>query len=255
MAKQLPSSFLTQSSLEDHPIFDWLQNNSRQLIMGLVCLGLALGLIYRYAAHKNVQSEKDYFQAANTATQLNQPNKASSATAELQTILIKHPELNAKYDGILAQSLLIDNHPELARQFATRNFERVSSRISPFYLGFAKNSLLIADHQLQEALKNSLAIKEDMLKLGKESAHQFEAGLYLFNLIRIAMLQHLLNEKDAELKSWDELLQISNGSYPVKISTTTLEKVMSHFNNENVSLNDFIQHLRLNESRLKNSIS
>ncbi|KAF3361945.1 Uncharacterized protein PHSC3_001503 [Chlamydiales bacterium STE3] len=242
MAKQLPPSFLTQSSLEDHPIFEWLEKNSRKILFIILGLILALGLIYRYAANKNTQAERDYFQASNAITSINTSGKEESSIRELQSILKRHPELNAKYDGILAQNLLIANRVDLAHDYASQNFQRIDKEISPLYLSYAKNSLLVSQEDQKQALSNALALKEEMLKIVQEEGkREFGSSLYLMNLIRIAMLQHQLKEKDAEEKSWEELLQISNLAHPLKFAPAEVEKVLSHLDDQGVSLMDFIQ--------------
>lgn len=243
MAKQLPPSFLTESSLEDHPIFSWLEKNSRNILLTVIGIALLLGLWYRYASNKHVEAEHDYFQAANAIELMKNPSKASIALAELQTILARRPELNAKYDGILAQNLLIANNPALAGVYASKNFERIHQEASPLFLSFAKNSLTIGENKTQEGLANALALKEEMEKIAKESGqHQFGAQLYIFNLIRIAMLQHALNEQTNEAKSWEELLQISSSEHPMKFNPAEVEKAMSHFNDQGVTLIDFVKN-------------
>lgn len=243
MAKQLPPSFLTESSLEDHPIFSWLEKNSRNILLTVIGIALLLGLWYRYASNKHVEAEHDYFQAANAIELMKNPSKAPAALAELQTILARRPELNAKYDGILAQNLLIANHPELASAYASKNFDRIQQEASPLFLSFAKNSLIIGENKTQEGLANALALKDEMEKVGKESGqHQFGVQLYVFNLIRIAMLQHALNERLNEAKSWEELLQISRLEHPMKFNPADVEKAMSHFTNQGVGLVDFVKN-------------
>lgn len=243
MAKQLPPSFLTQSSLEDHPIFAWLEKNSRNILLTVIGIALLLGLVYRYASSKNTQAEQDYFQAANAVELLKDSGKAPGALTDLQSILARRPELNAKYDGIIAQNLLLANNVEFAKVYASKNFARIQEEVSPLFLAYAKNSLIIEENKPQEALTQALALKEEMNKLGHENSEpQFGPELYMFNLIRIAMLQHSLNKKQAESKSWEELLQISRLEHPLKFNSADVEKTISHFNDQGVSLVDFIQN-------------
>lgn len=242
MAKQqLPPSFLTQSSLEDHPIFAWLEKNSRTVLLAVIGLALLLGLWYRSAANKHSAAEQDYFHAANAIEALKNPSKSASALAEIQEILARRPELHAKYDGIIAQALLLDNNLNLAHTYATSNFDRISKEASPLYLAYAKNSLTIGEGKTQDALLNAQNLKSEMDQIGKEvGQQQFGADLYIFNLIRIAMLQHTLNDKAAEARSWEELMLISREEHALKFGSPEVQKVLSHFSDKGISLMDFI---------------
>lgn len=242
MAKEFPTSLLSQSSFEDHPIFEWLAKNSRNLLYTVLGFVLLLGITYRYMSKQHYQAEQDYFLAANAIEAMQDPQKAHSALTEIQAVLKRRPELQAKYDGILAQNLILEKNLSEASVYAERNFERVSKEINPLFLEFASNSLLLESGKKEEALANATALKEKMLQMGKEDTKdQFGNQLYLFNLIRIAMLQHALQNTQAEAKSWEELLQINRLEHPLHFHAKDVEKVMSHFNDQSVSLYDFIQ--------------
>lgn len=239
MSKQIQIPLMNSSLFDDHPLMQWVEKNGRMLLIALLALISLLFFLYRQTASKHSQAEQDYFQAANAIVQMKDPAKTSEALADLQLILAKHPELNARYDGPIAEDLLVANNLNAAEPYAERTFQRVTSDMSPLYLQYAKTSLTIAAGKSEEALKEAFRLKGQLLDT---NAKLFGPDLYLFNLIRIAMLERTLNQKEEEHKTWDELLQIGKGNAPVPISSSDFERVISSFESEGVSLLEFIKH-------------
>lgn len=235
---------VNQSLLEDHPIFDWFEKNSRKiLIIGLVSLSL-LFLLYRYSSNKNSQAEQDYFQASNAAVLLKTPGKTEGALIDLQAILTRHPELHPRYDGMIAEELLVSGNLIQAKEYAQKEFDRIQLLLSSSFLNFSKNTFLIAENQKSSALKNAQELKQKMTsELATGSVKHFASLLYLFNLVRIANLQQELNMNKEAYASWEEFFQISKGKTELPISSQDFNKFVKHFEIQGVSLIDYVTHL------------
>lgn len=236
---------LSRSSFDDHPVFDWLENNGKSLFFAGIILAILLILLLRYTANQNTAAEHDYFQAANAVELLQNPSKAEGALNDLRVIIAKHPELNARYDGIIAQDLLAANEVSQAKPYAEKNFHRVASDLNPLFLKYSENSLLIAEGKLEDALKNAKLLKAEMQENFKNGAEHFEPKLYLFNLIRIGMIEKTLNLHSDEFKTWEELLQISKKETSLPITTYDFEKVIKHFEITGVTFLEFIRESSL----------
>jgi len=233
---QIPLDPMSSSFFEEYPILHWIEKNGRLIFLALLAFAALLLFLYRHSSSQHSRAEQDYFQAANAIVQMKDPSKTSDALADLQAILSKHPELNARYDGPIAEDLLVANDLQQAAPYAEKVFQRVDKDLSPFYLQYAENSLSIAGGKKEEALQEARRLKERMQAADPKI---FGPALYLFNLIRIAMLEKTLNLKAEELKSWDELLQVSKGKSPFA-TQTDFEKVVSLFEDRGVTLLEFI---------------
>lgn len=235
---------LNRSSYEDHPIFEWFQKNGSKIFYTSLLLATLLFITYRYISNQNTLAEQDFFRAANAVVSLQNPNKAESALNDLQLIMHKHPELNAKYDGIIAQDLLLANDLASANLYAQKNFQRVSTDLSSLFLSYSKNSFLIAENKWAEALTNAKKLKADLIEKIKSPSEHFEPKLYLFNLIRIGMLERSLSLHEEEQRTWEELIQIGKNGSSLPVKPADFELVMKHFEMEGVTFMDFIKEIR-----------
>lgn len=220
----------------DLPFVQFVMKNSRQIGYGVLIFLLLLVLAYRFLAYRSNQAEKDFILAKEAVQSLKNPEKEASSLATLQTILSARTDLQAKYDGIVGQTLLTQGKTEEAKPYIERTFNRVKQEASPFDQDFAKTSLLIAEGHLNEALKNAYLLKDKMLEAASPSS-----TLFAFNLIRIAFLEKAAQNPAAEQKAWSELKTMGQPSHPIKIKAHELNKVMTHFDDEGASLKDYIK--------------
>lgn len=228
MSKQSTTSSSLDSEFSDgwmdHPFIDWLTANKQILLWGLVGLFAALLISYRYLSVSNLNAESDFMQAEITFQQIQQgtdPAATASRLQELTTLMARHPELHAKYDGSLAQMLLIQGQIPEAKALAQSTFKRVRpDQLAP-YEEYAKTSLLIGEGLYAEALQHSLQLQTQL----QEQPATASVTLPIYNLVRLAFLYQQLGQKHEELATWDALMQQTEDQVQTVLTTYQLFQI------------------------------
>lgn len=163
--------------------------------LGLIVLFF---LLYRFGSYQTSNIESDFLNASNSYDQVllaRDPVKKEEALSSLVQILNRRPELNADYQGNVAQILLEENKVAQALPLANDTIKRVSDEHLADYLSYASTSLLIEQKQYQAALDAALSLKSQIKDNDLINA---------LNLVRIALLQQELGNNEGELLAWQE---------------------------------------------------
>lgn len=222
-------------SFEDNRFIQWITEHGTTAILSVLAALAILGLGYRFISGGSAKAESDFMNAENDyvifkrgvaeGTSVASPEEAFQ---KLQEILKARPELNAKYDGLLAQTLINRNNLQEAEVYAKRTLTRTDSDHLPFYTDYSETTLLICNQQYQEALIKALQLKQQMV----DSNHQgYGNTLFVFNLLRIAMLEQQAGTAEDELKAWQALKGNEKG-YAL---------LQQHFEEGGVSLANYIE--------------
>lgn len=229
--EQLP----IELAFEENRYVQWVSENGKILVWGLLAIVALIALVYRFAFGYSTSSETDFFQATQAFSTFEQEAKTPDEVAaqqdafyKLEKIIHRHPELHAKYDGLMTQVLIARNAFAQAEPFAKLAIQRTSNENEPLFSEYSQNTLLIGKQNYSEALKNSIALKNQM-KEGQESL------LFGFNLLRIASLQRTLGLKSEELAAWKEWKQFAQRD------ARSSQKIMNHFKDGSVSLINYIE--------------
>jgi hypothetical protein len=142
------------------------------------------------------------------------------------------PDLQKKYESVIAQKLLDADKIDEALTMAHRSLNRVKEE-APFHATFAKTSLLIEQGGFQEALENAVALKEQM---GSSFATEIKGGslLYFHNLLRIACLQQELKNRPGEKAAWEELEKF------LQNETGLAHTLLGSFSEKQINLSQYI---------------
>jgi hypothetical protein len=232
-------------ALEENTIVQWISENGNKILFSFLGLIVGFLFIYKIAFGDMIKAENDFFQAsqeyqlfdqkASTKEELATSNEAFQ---RLQKIMSRHSELKAKYDGLIAQTFLNRNEGQQAQPFAEQAIQRTRAENDPFFTLFSQTTLLIGMEKYEQALKQSIELKEKL-------ANQIQPLLYGFNLLRIAALQHQLSLKKEELNTWQEWKLF------VKNNDSINQNFVNHFKDGNVSINNYVE-ARENILRIKN---
>jgi len=173
----------------------WLEQWGKPVLFTLLAI-VALSLLgYRYSLSKTSHAEADYFKAENDYQVIQsltgEKENLDDAFRDLEAIIAKHPELNAKYDGLLAQAYLNEGKNEQAIPYAEQNLKRIKVNNVSNYLEFSNTTLLIAQKDYNSALNKSLKLQDQI---------KDEALLKFINLLRIAEL-YQMNGQTADAKA------------------------------------------------------
>lgn len=224
----------------DHPIFQKIREHQKPISYILLALFLGVVLLYRMLAGQTSRAEHDYISLSESSAILNNPqastDKREAALNDMIALLNRYPATQAKYDGMIAEQLLIENKSSEALPLINRTLNRVTDTASPFVIDYAKTSVLLAEGKEEEGVQAAYLLRQKMLD--EKSPHG--GVIYAFNLVRIALLEKQLNHRDLELKAWNELKDMANSSHPVKISSQNLQRVMTHLDNEGAQLSSYI---------------
>ena len=218
-----------------NPLFNW-----KKAVAYLLPILLLSGLIIAKISGKKEQAEKDFLKANYIWSSLSQSfDPQSDQLDHLKALMKKHPELHAKYDGLIAQHLLSTYSHEMATPFADKVLKRAGQ---PFFHEYTAGSLLIGKREFQEALKMAKELKEEMLN----SMSPDYSTLFAFNLLRIATLSFEVGDKEGERAAWKELKLYGKWDDHEKASTPIsldgFDVLLSHFSANEVSLLDFIKY-------------
>jgi len=147
---------------------------------------------------------------------------------QLTKLLKRHPELHAKYDGRIAQKLLLCSEKGLAASFSQSIFKRVESAF-PYYAEFSRTSLLIGEKKFSAALSSAQELQKQI-----QSSPSYKM-LSSYNLLRIAILQQTLHTSpQEELTAWQ--------AFEENQDPETYAQICRNFQKNDVSLKEFIQH-------------
>lgn len=220
----------------------------------LLAAGLLIALLlggYLWHAASRGEAEGDYLLAETSFQQLTKVQAGETSLADnpsfvtLKKMLAKHPELGARYDGPLAQTLLKLGDVPLAVVYADLALKELAKENMPFYEEYAKTSLLIAQGDYRDAFKRASFLqkrmKEEMQTKNSSVTRGFSPQLFLANQLRLAALLQQLDLPAEELKAWQEVEQLA---------------ASSHFLDEvKVGEVPFLQFVRAREAELKEASS
>lgn len=211
----------------DSPLVDWLSEHGKTVVWLISALFVILFLLFRLYSGSQLKSEKDYLEAAQIEGKIFVPAKSEASLSTLQTIVAKHPELEAEYDGLMAQAYLNQGNVESAAPLIARVNERIKSDDMPHIIMNNQIALEIS----QGKLASAYALANDL----KAAMSSDKNTLYFFNLLRLGMLEQALGKKTEEKKSWDELLSKDSLSNP------SFNSLLSAIDVQGASLLTFIQ--------------
>jgi len=254
--KALPKqSFL--ESFEEGQAMEWLSKNGKNLAYGLMILLVLLFTFYRFSSRHTGKAEHDYLQASSDFNFFTRVNDAEDtglvedAFQRLNLLMIKHTDLHAAYDGAIGQVLLNRNQAEAAQPYIERTLKRTKVDDLPFYGDYGSTSLLIGLQKYGEALKMAETLQQKMAEtIAKEpssSKRLFGDELFALNLLRIAILQQQLGDKEGEWQSWQAWkkyagLDAKADKLPLDINAQAFQLVIQQLAAGSVSLPDYIAH-------------
>lgn len=224
--------------LMENSLVEWLSTYKKFIIGGALVLLAVLILAYRWISTQTLKDERDFFSAQidfnrfqEKALKADEQGSFANSLNQLSTLMQRHPELQAKYDGPVAQTLIVVQQAEQARPFAERLFERTKDEPVHLFRQYADTSLLISAGQYQEALSQAQALKQVM----DQQTNDLQADtLYIFNLIRLATLHQQLGQTQEEWQAWENLERYSK-------NLDALVTVYQLFREGDFSLNKYIE--------------
>jgi hypothetical protein len=167
----------------------------KEILTGSVSLLLfAAALIGYLASGPGVDS---YLAAENAYTHWLAEPKDQNRYEAMEKAFKKAPALKKKYESAIAQKLLSLGRTQEGLNMAHSVLKRAKAA-APLHVAFATATLLIEQGAYQQALEQTVALKEHM------PDHR-PSVLYAELLIRIAALHQQLENRPGEKAAWDEL--------------------------------------------------
>lgn len=230
-----------EGSWEDHPSVQFLMQYGRTALIALLGIIAITFLIYRLTLIGKEQEEIDFWNAEKEFQVFTNPNKileAEEALINLNGILKSNPELYAKYDGLIGQTLINRGDAGDAMPFVTRTLSRTDSENQPYYTNYTQTTLLMTEQRYDEALKQAISLDTQMRQAinQPEAERKFGDTLFAFNLLRVGILQQQLGLQEEELKTWQEWKQYLTASPLAK----TFQQQAAILSEGKASLEDYI---------------
>jgi len=236
-SKQPAVPSFIESHWSDHPLGEWISNNRQFILWFIAGLFVLLIVAARLLMGRNSNAESDYIKAQTVFNQFQEaainPDRfanGSDSLNDLETIIKQYPELHAKYDAALAQTLIIEDQITKAEIFAKATFRRTKNDHIKNYHAFANTSLLISAGDYPKALLKSQQLQE---VLRTDLQRNDVSVLYLYNLLRLATLHQELGNLQEEANNWEEFQQIT--------PQPNVSALLNLFTQGNANLNQYIQ--------------
>jgi hypothetical protein len=206
--------------------------------------------MYRINSGRTAEAQTDFLNAQAEFTKFQEnpvydPNETDSPFAHLEEILKRHPELHAKYDGLIAQTMLLKGDLDIAKKYADMALKRTANDKLPFYSDYTKTSLLIAGKDYPKSMDQALDLRKLMNANAAEAgndplARKFGDTLYALNELRIALLQPFVGTPQEELAALKELQAYTHPSENAIVSPVAFNMVLAQLQEGTVSLQNYI---------------
>ena len=232
------SEHLEEGPTTEDTVADWVRNHGRTVLYSILMVVVVMFGAYRWSQSSSSQAHQDFISAELRLRQMREDVEGrQEALAELTELLDLHEELHSKYDGLIAHELLKDGQGEEARPYLESSIARSGKENGALHHSFGQTSILIANGQLDEALKGALKLREQL----KASENEGLETLRVFNNLRTAFLYQGLDQPANERLAWATLRSESpwllepNGKLD-----PTQQAILSHFSEGAVMLADYV---------------
>lgn len=201
--------------IKETPYFQWFLDNGAKLPYIFGGMILVIALIFKFSTSKNNQAESNYLLAENYFQLLTRYLQGESEGSKevlvtldkLAEITKSYPELNSRYDGLIAQLLLAMNKEKEAEPYAARTLQRTKKDNTPYHTAFSETTLLIAKGNYAEALDRAKELQKQLNTATETGKPNFQYNyLFAYNLLRIAMLEQQIGTSQGEKAAWEEWL-------------------------------------------------
>lgn len=227
----------------------WFAAHGNKILYGVVSIIVLLFFLF-FWNQRFSGGRSDYLKVdAAFSNWFNQEKHDSMLFKQVKEPLERHPELAAKFGGLIAQRLLTLGESNLARGFAESVLKRTKNVLScPYHSLFSENTLMISQGCFKEALSASHQLKLCMEvdeALWTPSIVNAGRILYAYNLLRIAALERQAGSPEGESAAWDEILQNIDGSArsvsSKRMDADAFKMISEHLHSGDASLLGFIQ--------------
>ena len=238
-------------SLDKDTWIDFLAKHYKIILLSVAGGLVLLFVIYQVTGRSQKPSQSDYAAATTLFNDwLSLPNPEKKNFDDLDKIIDRHPELHAKFGGLIAERLLQLHENEPAGKYAEKTLLRLKDS-SPHYRQFALSSFAISQGKLKEALSSAIDLKKTMeedLSFWQKPEEIVKSGslLFAFNLLRIAILENEAGSSQGELAAWEDFEKhalFASGPIPVKMDDPqAYALIFQNFREQGTTLNDFIAY-------------
>lgn len=238
------------NSPADSKLYNLFTRYGRWLTIGVMAFLGLIGFTFYQTQNKQQSREQGYLAAPSLIKQLEiaalkqKADLFEESLFQLQKTLSLLPDLEGKYDGILAQDLLLGHQGTHAAIYGSHALERTQALLPPLYHQFSKTSLLIGQGLYQEALLATQKIEGDLLAAAQDAYYNAEelSVLYAMTLVRQATLHQTLGLVDKELEAWGKIKDLMEGDLNLPFSCESARLWLAeHFSYGSLSLLDYIQ--------------
>lgn len=209
VATELAQAVSLDGSWSERPFAQWLTAKKNMLVWGLLAFCVALAALSWWFSWKGRESNREIAEASalfarlqTSALNPSEQEVAASELAKLTAILQSTPDLQPKYDGPLAETLLIAGNPSAAAPLLQRIERRVAQDKLQDFAQFAATSLLVAEGKGQEAIGKGEALLQKLNAAGGALTYPY---LTAYTLARLALLYQQSGEREKEQKAWGAL--------------------------------------------------
>ena len=212
---------------------------------------LALFILISIVAYQLIpffekRGQKDFMTADLAYSKWKKEPLLNEHLEELKKLMNKYPSLKQKYEGLIAQGLILSSHFDEAMHFASISIKK-ASQLLPHYASYSNTSLLIAKKNYSQALANSHRLKKEMMLDPSFLQNDSDRTSILFalNLLRISLLEKKMRNDPAELTAWCEVenyLKL-NSRQKLQVTEKELYSFLELFqSNKQLQLADYINH-------------
>jgi hypothetical protein len=235
-------------------LIGWLLTYGSKMIYVFIAFVALLFISINLFGRNSRSSLSDFIKTKEMELSLSSTTESKEISAEgLAKNLNRYPELQGKIGAMLAQYFLDSKDNKNAEPYMNATFKRVFSKPSHF-AQFSQTTYLICKEDYVLALEEAKKLKKQMLDdtslwKCKNTAVQSGALLYLYNLLRIAVLEKKTGTPQGEFLAWEELLQATNfgNSYDSTSGICDAEScvlLQKNFQQDDLTLLDYIEHRR-----------
>lgn len=208
--------FPVQDSKEEFSFRSFLWKQKERIAMALLVV-ISGVIFFAKGINGKEKLQNDYMQSG--LYQIKVKAQKEVDEVKLVQLLKRHPELKPVFSPYLEQTYILGGNLPLAKALSEDSLKRLSF-INPLFQEYARISLLMEEGKYEEALTQSTAMGEKLLK-------ESSPNLYGLNLVRVAFLEKILEKSAPSKVRWEEIKSLISN------------EIFMHFSDENLTLLDF----------------